>query len=128
MAADRPTEGADAVHADPILKDALRYWETRRIAYNVALAMLVAGWVVLTWPHFQPAFRLDVVPRVVVLFLLANLPYCAAYLVDVPAQRSAAAATWRRRRWILWLFGTLFALAFATYWIADEIYPFVATA
>jgi hypothetical protein len=110
---------------DPILVDALRYWETRRIAYNLALILLATAWVVLTWPHFQVAFRLDVAPRVVVLLLLANLPYCAAYLVDIPAQHSAAAAQWRRHRWILWLGGTLAALALATYWIADEIYPYV---
>jgi hypothetical protein len=110
---------------DPILMDALRYWETRRIAYNLALVLLAAAWIVFTWPHFRPAFRIDVLPRVVILLLLANLPYCAAYLVDVPAQHSASAAAWRSRRWILWLGGTLFALVLATYWIADEIYPYV---
>ncbi len=32
---------------------------------------------------------------------------------------------WKRRRWILWSAGVLFAAGFACYWIADEIYPFV---
>ncbi|HXM37982.1 MAG TPA: hypothetical protein VN908_04895 [Gemmatimonadales bacterium] len=110
---------------DPVIRDALRYWETRRIAYNLALTLLAAAWVVLTWPHFQPAFRLDVVPKLVALAAIANLCYCAAYLIDVPVQHSGAAARWRRRRWILWTIGTLFALLLACYWIADEIYPFV---
>lgn len=112
---------------DPVFEDALRYWEPRRIAFNVALVLLAAAWVVLTWPHFQPAFRLDVIPKLLVLGVLANVCYSAAYLVDLPAQHSGAAATWRRRRWVLWLGGTLFALLVATYWIADEIYPFVDT-
>jgi hypothetical protein len=31
----------------------------------------------------------------------------------------------RRQRWGLWVIGTLFAIVFENYWIADEIYPFV---
>jgi hypothetical protein len=30
-----------------------------------------------------------------------------------------------RRRLALWLAGMVFAIVFANYWIADEIYPFV---
>ena len=77
------------------------------------------------WPHFRPASTLGSLAKVLILAAIANLFYCAAYLVDIPAQRSPFWATWRRRRWILWLGGTLFALLFACYWIADEIYPFV---
>jgi len=110
---------------DPVLRDALRYWETRRIGYNLALGALATWWVVRTWPHFRPAFTLGNLGRVVVLAGLANLCYCAAYLVDVPLQAMEFGAAWRRRRWILWLVGTLFALAFAHYWIGDEIYPYV---
>jgi uncharacterized protein involved in exopolysaccharide biosynthesis len=40
-------------------------------------------------------------------------------------QLSSLGALWKRRRWILWLAGTAFAVALANYWIADEIYPFV---
>ena len=74
---------------------------------------------------FRPAFTLQSLGRVLILAALANLCYCAAYLVDVPMQQSSIGITWRRRRWILWVAGTLFALLFACYWIADEIYPFV---
>jgi hypothetical protein len=42
--------------------------------------------------------------------------------------RVAGGPAWRQRRWALWLFGTLFALVIAYYWIADEIYPFVSAA
>jgi len=60
-----------------------------------------------------------------VLALLANVCYCAAYLVDIPMQRSALCAVWGHRRWGLWLVGTLFAVVVENYWIADEIYPIV---
>src|SRR5207244_796298 len=32
------------------LRDALRYWEPRRLWYNVALSLEAAAWVVFTWP------------------------------------------------------------------------------
>jgi hypothetical protein len=108
--------------------DALRYWEPRRLAYNVALAILTSAWVLLTWPHFQPALKLPSLSKLLVLVALANLCYCAAYLVDVPLQHSSFGITWRRRRWVLWLVGTCFALLITYYWIADEIYPFVGPA
>ncbi|HEY6126897.1 MAG TPA: hypothetical protein VIW23_01830 [Candidatus Acidoferrum sp.] len=60
-----------------------------------------------------------------VLALMANACYCAAYLVDLPMQSSPLSATWKRRRWMLWVAGTLFAILLANYWIVDEIYPFV---
>jgi hypothetical protein len=37
-------------------------------------------------------------------------------------------AHWPRWRWVLWVLGTSAAVAFAYYWIADEIYPFVRAA
>jgi hypothetical protein len=59
-----------------------------------------------------------------ILAILANVCYCAAYLADVPLQRTIFQAVWRRRRWGLWLAGTAFAIILANYWIADEIYPY----
>jgi len=106
------------------LRDALRYWEPRRVWYNVALSLEAAAWVVFTWPHFRPALSLQHLLQLMVLALLANLCYSAAYLVDLPLQ-DAFGTAWRQRRFVLWLCGTLLALVFACYWIADEIYPYV---
>jgi hypothetical protein len=78
---------------------------------------------VLTWPHFHPAFTLSSLLLLVILALLANACYCAAYFVDIPMQHSSLAAIWTRRRWVLLLAGTLFAILLENYWIADEIYP-----
>ena len=107
------------------LRDSIRYWEWRRLWYNAALAALTGAWVLLTWPHFRHALSLQNLLELLGLAALANVCYSTAYLVDVPMQRSSLAAGWRRRRWILWALGTLFALGLTCYWIADEIYPFV---
>jgi hypothetical protein len=108
-----------------VLRDAIAYWEPRRLWYNAALTALAGAWVVLTWPHFGPALTLASFLKLIVLAALANVCYSVAYLVDLPMQRSSLRAAWQQRRWVLWLFGTLFALVVACYWIADEIYPFV---
>jgi hypothetical protein len=60
-----------------------------------------------------------------VLAVLANVGYCAAYLIDIPLQYSCFAERWRRWRWALWLAGMVFAAILACYFIANEIYPAV---
>ena len=107
------------------LADATRYWEPRRVVYNAVLSAVAVVWLIATWPHFRAAFTLSSLLLLGILALLANSCYCAAYLVDIPMQRSGLSATWGHRRWILLLLGTLFAVVFENYWIADEIYPFV---
>ncbi len=108
-----------------LLADSIRYWEPRRIVYNLVLAAAVLVWVVLSWPHFRPALTLPSLLLLATLALLANACYCAAYLVDISIQLLSLSTVWKRRRWGLWLLGTLFATLLANYWIADEIYPFV---
>jgi hypothetical protein len=118
--------GLDGSPSSPLREsftDAIRYWEPRRLVYNLVLSAVTAAWVAGTWPHFRAALTLSTLPPMAVLALLANVCYCAAYLVDIPAQRSSFGAVWKRRRWGLWLMGTLFAIVLASYWIADEIYP-----
>lgn len=56
-----------------------------------------------------------------VLALLANVCYCAEYVVDIPTQLSAFSATWKPSRSILWLPGNFFPFLLANYSIADEI-------
>jgi hypothetical protein len=105
--------------------EAIRFWEPRRVIYNAVLSAVVAAWLVMTWPHFRAALNLSSLLLMSILGLLANACYCAAYLVDIPMQRSFAGEAWKRRRWGLWLAGMLFAIVLANYWIVDEIYPFV---
>jgi|SRR5271156_157762 len=107
------------------LSDAIRFWELRRILYNLMLAAVTSAWLIVTWPHFRPALTLHSLLLLAFLALTANVCYCAAYLVDIPMQRTDFTANWKRRRWALWLAGMLLAFILANYWIVDEIYPFV---
>ena len=99
------------------------FWEPLRLAYNLLLSAVVVLWVVLTWPHFREAVKFSSLLPLGALAVLANLCYCAAYLVDIPLQRSARSSVLRRGRWTLWALGMLLALLLANYWIADEIFP-----
>ncbi len=111
--------------------DALRYWEARRVLYNVVLTAVALLWIVLTWPHFRSVRLMSIPPGdthpvfliLIILAFLANVCYTAAYFVDIPLQLTFT--TWRKYRWALLLTGILFAILLENYWIADEIYPFV---
>ena len=102
----------ESIHETPIhdaLTDAFRYWEPRRIAYNVALALIVVAVGAFHWPASRDALSVQLAQQVFVLAVLANVAYCAAYVVDVAAQSSAFRATWQRHRWILFAIGVAFA-------------------
>ncbi len=107
------------------LTDAIRFWEPRRLIYNLVLAVVVVIWIVASWPHFRPMFTLHSLLLLCILALLANACYCAAYFVDIAMQSLSVGAALKRQRWGLWVIGTLFAILLANYWIVDEIYPFV---
>ena len=106
-----------------LLSSSARFWEPRRILYNFLLLATCAIWFAASWPHFRPALHLHYLLPLLVLGLLANLCYSAAYLIDLPLQSYGTRSVWLSRRWILWVAGTVFALVLANYWIADEIYP-----
>lgn len=108
-----------------LLLSSLHFWEPRRILYNFILLLVVVLWVTLSWPHFLPAITLSTLLPLSVLALVANVCYCAAYLVDLPVQFAAMTPRLNRFRWVLWSLGMLIAILLASYWIADEIYPFV---
>lgn len=107
------------------LSEAARFWEPRRLVYNLVLAAFVIGWILRTWPHFRPAMTMEDSGRLMILALLANVCYCAAYVVDILIQQSAAESSRRLQRSGLWVAGMVLAALFENYWIADEIFPFV---
>jgi hypothetical protein len=100
---------------------AIRFWEPLRIAYNLLLTGVVLLWVVGTWPRLRGAMTWASLLALGVLALLANVCYCAAYLVDIPIQKAKLTNALRKWRWALWIAGTLLAIVLANYWIADEI-------
>jgi uncharacterized membrane protein len=89
--------------------EALRYWEPRRLLYNLVLAGVVSAHVIAGWPASRVLLERDHVLMLFLLAVLANVPYCAAYAVDLFVQSSELRASWRRRRWLLLAIGTAFA-------------------
>jgi hypothetical protein len=112
--------------SSPRFLEAAYFWEPRRLWYNAALILVVGLWLGLTWPHFRPALNLVALGKMLVLALLANVCYCAAYVAEFFMQAVLPTSFWRRLRWSLWVLGMLIALVLENYWIADEIYPDVA--
>lgn len=96
------------IAARDALSDAIRYWEPRRILYNTILLLVVAATYWANLPASRANVNADLLQVLFVLAVLANIAYCAAYVVDVVAQISAFRGIWLRVRWTL-LVGVLFA-------------------
>jgi hypothetical protein len=105
------------ISARAALSEAIRYWEPRRIAYNVILFLEVVALYLAHLPTSRSKLDFNLALAIFVLAVLANVAYCAAYLVDVPAQLSAFRANWLRARWVLALIGITFA-AVLTYFFS----------
>lgn len=103
------------------LSDAVRYWEPRRWLYNAALAVVVLVCFSLDARSAWRGLTFQTLVLVFICAVLANVAYCAAYLVDVVLQYSAVRQSWRGRRWILLVIGTLFAGAI-TYLVATALF------
>jgi hypothetical protein len=95
--------------AKSYVTNALSYWEIRRIIYNAVLAAIVLGYFVANLPASLQLVTPDVIFALFILAVLANIAYCAAYLVDIVAQMSGFRDLWLRLRWILFLIGLAFA-------------------
>jgi hypothetical protein len=89
--------------------DALRYWERRRIAYNLLLAAVVIVYFIAGWPQSRGVVTLDGALSLFLLAVLANVAYCTAYLADIFLQLSAVDEQRRRWRTVLLLVGFTFA-------------------
>lgn len=91
------------------LTDGIRYWEPRRILYNVVLAAIVMFYFAVSYPASRRALSLDEILLVFLMAVLANVAYCAAYVPDVFAQSSGLSESWRKYRWIVLAIGLVFA-------------------
>lgn len=97
------------------LSDGLRYWEPRRILYNLALGLVVAIVFTEHLPTSREALTFDTAQGLFVLAVLANVAYCSAYVVDLVLQLSAFRLVWLRRRWILLVIGIVFGAVLANF-------------
>lgn len=104
-----------------ILDDAMRFWELRRIPYNLILAAVVIVWLVANRAHLNEALLWPAILALFVMAALANVLYSVAYCLDVFVQYSSFRDLWRRRRWMLWFAGMLLAVALANVWIIGQI-------
>jgi hypothetical protein len=97
--------------------NAISYWEPRRIVHNLVLLTIVTAYFVIGLPHSRPVlFDVNTVLVLFVLCVLANVAYCAAYIVDVLAQASGFRDLWLRLRWALFLLGIAFAGTLTRFW------------
>jgi|SRR5580698_5531257 hypothetical protein len=97
------------------LTDALRYWEPRRILYNFVLLAVVAAIYYSGPARIRLEVTFNTVQGFFVLAVLANVAYCAAYFVEVPAQMSGFGPLWLRLRWMLLLIGLAFGAVLANF-------------
>ena len=114
------------VTAREALSHAIHYWEPRRILFNAILLIEVAAIFALNLPGSRAGFNVDLFLLLFVLAVLANVAYCAAYLVDVVAQLSTFRGTWLRYRWALFLVGATFAGALTYLFSSGLFVPHVS--
>jgi hypothetical protein len=103
------------------LTQAIRYWEPRRLLYNALLLLVVAAVFVLGLPISRSQLNLNLVLFLFVMAVLANVAYCACYIVDVATQVSDFRTVWLRFRWTLFVVGVAFA-GVLTYFFATGIF------
>lgn len=96
--------------------DAIRYWEPRRILYNLILAAIVLACFSVALPTSKGLITVDFVLVLFLLAVLANVAYCAAYLVDIFAQISGFRELWQQYRWLLFVVGMAFAGIVTRFW------------
>lgn len=91
------------------ITNAIHYWERGRLIYNAVLFAVVGSVFLFHLPQSRQAMSFDLLQGLFVLAVLANVAYCAAYLVDLVVQSSGYQATWFKLRWLLLVLGISFA-------------------
>jgi hypothetical protein len=99
----------DAQSFREFITDAIRFWEPLRVAYNLVLAAIVLTYFAMGYPASKATVTFDGFLLVILLAVLANVAFCAAYIPDVFAQASGYRETWRKVRWVLFGIGLIFA-------------------
>ena len=76
----------------------MRYWEPPRVIYNQLLVAVVAAYSAARYPASKQGLTTDSILVLFLLAVVANIAYCAAYLVDIFAQISGFRELWRSAR------------------------------
>ncbi len=106
-----PTVAGFISRATGHVADALRYWEPRRVIYNynAVLASVVLGHFLVSWPDSKAKLSANVILGFFFLAVLANVCYCAVYIVDLFVQFSGLRDAWAKWRVAVLVVGTAFA-------------------
>jgi len=102
--------------------DAIKFWEPWRLLYNLTLAAVVVIYFAIGYPLSRSVLSVDFCLGLFLLAVVANVAYCAAYIVDIFAQASGFRDVWRQYRKLLFLISTLFA-AVITRFVAIGMFP-----
>ena len=86
------------------------------------LPVVVIIYFAIAYPQSKSTLTVDFCLGVFLLAVLANVAYCAAYVVDIFAQASGFREVWQRSRKLLFVIGTLFA-AIITRFVAMGMFP-----
>ena len=79
MNGPQPSSNAPALpRFGEIAADAMRYWEPRRILYNLVLTGVVLAHFITAWPASRSLLAWDTLFQLIFLAVLANVCYCAA--------------------------------------------------
>ena len=105
----------EAITFREALTAAMRYWEPRRIIYNLVLVAVAAIHALRAWLGPGLTVTTDTFMVLFLLAVLANVAYCAAYMADIPAQLSGFRSEWLRLRIAAFLVGLAFAAILAHY-------------
>ena len=81
--------------------DAIKLWEPWRILYNLTLAAIVIVYFAIGYPQSKSTLTVDFCLGLFMLAVIANVAYCAAYVVDIFAQASGFREIWQRYRKLL---------------------------
>jgi len=84
------------------------------------MAIVVVGHIAAGWPDVQKILTINLLLGFFFLAVLANVCYCADYVVDLFVSFSGLKAAWERGRIIVLLVGTAFA-AVITHFFASGI-------
>jgi hypothetical protein len=102
--------------------EAIKIWEPWRLLYNLVLAAIVITYFAIGYPASKTFLTVDFCLGLFLLAVIANIAYCAAYIVDIFAQASGFREIWRRYRKVLFVIGTVFA-GIITRFVAMGMFP-----
>ena len=103
--------------------DAIKFWEPWRLVYNLALAVIVIIYFAIEYPFSKAILSVDFCLGLFLLAVIANIAYCAAYIVDIFVQASGFREVWRQYRKLLFVIGTVFAAIITRFVVMGMFHP-----